>query len=97
MSFLYYFRDCPTCKNENRNLVKSAALKARITLDERYILALPDVWGDEADHLSARGAKVPFLYCTDDRSFLNVDHGQEKMAEDIDDFLSKNSQELATP
>lgn len=93
MELIYYFDECPTCKNYDRNLVRQCALevgeggKYSISVDERYLKALPDVWGEEADYLADFGAKVPFLYNMDDRKFLNVDYQQEDMGKMIQNFM----------
>lgn len=90
MSFLYYFKDCPTCKNYNRNLVKSCALQiGNVRIDEHYVFALPDIWGKDVERLSEKGAKVPFIYNTEMQTFLNVDYQEEGMADKIKDFLDK--------
>lgn len=88
MSILYYFKDCPTCKNHNRNMVRQAALHNDVKIDERYIIALPDVWGEEAEYLAEKGAVLPFLYNTDTSEILNVDHTSDDMADRIKDFIS---------
>ena len=90
MSFLYYFRECPTCKNYNRTLVKSSALQAKVTIDEHYVLALPDIWGKDVELLSAQGAKEPFLYDTETQTFLNVDYEKEGMADELKAFFEKD-------
>lgn len=88
MGFLYYFRDCPTCKNYNRSLVKSCSLQADVPIDEHYILALPDIWGEDVKILSARGAKEPFLYNTETQAILNVNYEEEGMEERVKNFLA---------
>lgn len=89
MSFLYYFKDCPTCKNHNRNLVRNCALQAGVQVDEHYVFALPDIWGKDVERLAVDGAKVPFLYNTVTNTFLNVDYQQEDMANVIKAFFDK--------
>ena len=84
MSFLYYFNDCPTCKNHNRNLVRDEALHNDVQVDERYILALPDIWGKAVEEI---GVPTPFLYDTKTKQALHVDCNTPNMAEMVRQFL----------
>ena len=81
----FYFKDCPNCKNAARNLVRECALQAGRKIDERYILALPDIWGEEANRI---GEKLPFLYDDATGSALHVDAKNTNMAETIKKFLT---------
>ena len=89
MSFLYYFNDCPTCKNRNRNLVREVALHTESELDERYIFALPDVWGEAVKQI---GAAVPFVYDTKTKLSLHVDVSCEDMREKLTNFFKGTSE-----
>jgi hypothetical protein len=95
MKFLYYFRDCPTCKNHERNLVRECSLAVpEAEVIDRYILVLPEVWGEEASKI---GAKLPFLYNVETGEALPVDHNVENMSDIIRDFLqggTENPSEL---
>lgn len=58
-------------------------------VDERYIVALPDVWGEDAKKLAEQGAELPFLYDDVSNTFLNVDSKDDRaeMGEQIDAFF----------
>ena len=95
MKFLYYFRDCPTCKNHERNLVRECSLAVpEAEVIDRYILVLPEVWGEEASKI---GAKLPFLYNIETGEALSVNHKVKNMSDIIRDFLqggTENPSEL---
>lgn len=92
MSFLYYFRECPTCKNASRNLVKEVFLHHDIQLDERYVFVLPDLWEKEANDISrTTGAPLPFLYNPETKQALNVDADRVDMREEIEAFIQTYS------
>lgn len=84
MRFLYYFKECPTCRNHARNLVREAALQSAVEIDERYILALPDVWGEAVNTI---GTPVPFLYDVETKSSLHIDPDDPDMGEKIKSFF----------
>lgn len=81
----FYFKNCPNCKNAERNLVRECALQAGRKIDERYILALPDIWGEEAAEI---GETLPFLYDDASGSALHIDHNNPNMASTIKEFLT---------
>lgn len=89
MSFLYYFNECPTCKNANRNLVREVALHTDVRLDERYIFALPDVWGEAVKRI---GETIPFVYDTDTKRALNVNADRANMREELTNFFKGTSE-----
>lgn len=81
----FYFKACPNCKNAERNLVRECGLHKNIRIDERYILALPDVWGEEAERI---GEKLPFLYDDASGSALHIDAKVEDMREQVEKFIT---------
>lgn len=82
----FYYKSCPNCKNYERNMVRECALRRRIKVDEKYVLALPDVWGEEVERL---GGVLPFLY--DGENILHVDHEQNDMQEKVEEFFKGTS------
>ena len=88
MNFVYYFKDCPTCQNHARNLVREAALHTNTHLDERYILALPDVWGKAVNTI---GTPVPFLYNPATKASLHIDPDDPEMYNLIKSFFENSS------
>lgn len=83
---ILYYKSCPNCKNAERNLVREVALQKDMEYDDRYILALPDIWGEEVEKI---GAAVPFLYCPEDGSYLELDAESEGMKKKVQEFFDK--------
>lgn len=81
----FYYKDCPNCKNAARNLVRECGLQKNIKIDERYIFALPDVWGEEAERI---GEPLPFLYNDDLGTTLHVDATLDNMREQVENFIN---------
>lgn len=80
----FYYRSCPNCKNAERNLVRECSLHKNIKVDERYILALPEVWGEEAERI---GETLPFLYDDATGNTLHVDTTLDGMRELVEKFI----------
>lgn len=84
--FILYYTSCPNCKNYERNMAREEALQARVELDDRFVAALPEIWGKEVEKI---GAKVPFLYNSETGEVLELDHEAEGMRDRIRDFYKR--------
>lgn len=87
---ILYYKSCPNCKNKERNLVREVALHKELEYDDRYVLALPDIWGKEVEEL---GVSLPCLYNPKDGSTLELDAEKDGMRDKVDLFFSGNSDE----
>lgn len=66
--------------------MREVALQKDMEYDDRYVLALPDIWGKDVEQI---GAKMPFIYCPEDDTYLELDAEQEDMKKQIQDFFDK--------
>lgn len=81
---ILYYNSCPNCKNAERNLVREVALQKQVEYDDRYIAALPDIWGEEVKQI---GAKVPFIYNPETGESLSLDAEKEDMKQKVQAFF----------
>lgn len=81
---ILYYNSCPNCKNAERNLVREVALQKQVEYDDRYIAALPDIWGKEVEEI---GAKVPFIYNPNTGESLKLDADAKDMKKKVKAFF----------
>lgn len=82
---VFYFEECPTCKNQARNLVREVALQAQVKVDERYIYALPEVWKPLA---ASYGVPLPFIVNLDSKAVLPIVPDLDGMKDTLKAFLT---------
>lgn len=86
---ILYYKSCPNCKNYERNMVREVSLQGGWKYDDRFVQALPEIWGKEVDKI---GTKLPFLYYPETGESLFIDHEDASIREKIKAFFLKDPQ-----